>query len=335
MKYGIALTTAHGSETPPAQQLQEYIEVVRMADSLGFEFFSHGQHVASDTLRFYQPIPLLARLSVESKTMKVATGILLLPLFNPVDIAEQLATLDVVTGGRLIFGTGLGYTDREFEVFGLNRRQRASRFEESLAIIQKLWAGEEIDHQGKQFSLPRVRTTTLPSQQPRPPIWIAGQAEGSIRRAARLGDAWWVPPFLTHDELIHFRAVYNDEHQRVGKPVPEIFPVRREFWIASTKEQAVREAHTVSEVRYSTYVKWGIRQDLATGANFAKQGENDSVLSRFIVGSPEECAEQILGMRDRVGMTHLVLKPQWPGLAHKETMRQLEIFGSKVMPLVK
>ena len=161
-----------------------------------------GQHFLGTELRYYQPIPYLAHMAAVAPGMRVATGIILLSMLNPVQVAEDFATLDVVTGGRATFGTAVGYSPREFQAFGVERSERGRRFEEGLELIKKLWSGDEVEHAGTYFQLEgTVRPSVLPSQKPRPPIWIGGQSAPAVKRAARLGDAWYAPPFPTHDAL--------------------------------------------------------------------------------------------------------------------------------------
>ena len=131
-----------------APRVNALIEQVRLASSLGFDCALAGQHYLSYPVQILQPTPLLGRLAAEAGDMRLGTGIVLLPLQHPVDMAEQVATLDQITGGKFIFGVGLGYEKEEFEAFGLDASQRAARFEESLAIIKRLWTEDEVHFEG-------------------------------------------------------------------------------------------------------------------------------------------------------------------------------------------
>jgi alkanesulfonate monooxygenase SsuD/methylene tetrahydromethanopterin reductase-like flavin-dependent oxidoreductase (luciferase family) len=140
----------------------------------------------------------LGRMAAEAEGMTLGTGVMLLSLQQPVDVAEQLATLDVITGGRLIVGVGLGYRDAENEALGLDPRQRVGRFEEALQVVERLWSGEPVRHEGTHFALRDVRISMPPLQRPRPPIWLAANTDAGVRRAARLGDAWLMNPAEQH-----------------------------------------------------------------------------------------------------------------------------------------
>jgi alkanesulfonate monooxygenase SsuD/methylene tetrahydromethanopterin reductase-like flavin-dependent oxidoreductase (luciferase family) len=338
VKVVLLLDIAHrGTEAPPAQQLAEHRELAAAADELGFDAIVHGQHFLGSELRYYQPIPYLADLAHSAQNLRIVLGIMLLSFLHPVQVAEDVATLDVLTGGRVTFGAGLGYSDREFHAFGVERRTRARRFEEALSLVKALWSGEPVHHEGTHFEVEDgVRPSVLPLQEPRPPIWIAGQAEPAVRRAARLGDAWYAPPFPTHDALRELREIFLEERERSGLPASVEFPVRRELLVAPTKEEARRGAELRSRARYQTYLDWGLGQGGGlrdAGGSFGEADEAETE-GRFLLGPPEDCAAGLARLRDEVGMTHFVFKPQWPGLPHVEAMRQLEQLGTEVMPLV-
>jgi alkanesulfonate monooxygenase SsuD/methylene tetrahydromethanopterin reductase-like flavin-dependent oxidoreductase (luciferase family) len=337
MRAGLLLTAIHDASTPPAQQVAEHRELVQMSEQLGFDLIVCGQHFLGTELRYYQPIPYLTHMATAAPSMRIATGIILLSMLNPVQVAEDVATLDVVTGGRATFGTAVGYSPREFQAFGVERAGRVARFEEALSLIKQLWSGEEVEHVGAHFQLDgAVRPSVLPEQKPRPPIWLGGQAAAAVRRAARLGDAWYAPPFPTHQALRELSELFADERERSGLAPAVEFPVRRELLIADSKLEARRGAAMRSRARYQTYLQWGLAQggDLDdSGGGFAEADDAESE-GRFLLGPPEEVAEGLARLRDEIGMTHFIFKPQWPGLPHSEALHQLERFGTEVLPLL-
>jgi alkanesulfonate monooxygenase SsuD/methylene tetrahydromethanopterin reductase-like flavin-dependent oxidoreductase (luciferase family) len=153
-----------------------------MARDYGFSSVCVGQHFLTEYQKL-QPIPVLSRLAAESGDMRLLPGIILLPLFNPVYVAEEIATLDVISGGRVILGLGVGYRDVEFEAFGVQKKERGARFEESLEAIKRLWTEDEVSFDGRFFRIPKAQVRTRPLQRPHPPIWVAAQADaGSSTR---------------------------------------------------------------------------------------------------------------------------------------------------------
>jgi alkanesulfonate monooxygenase SsuD/methylene tetrahydromethanopterin reductase-like flavin-dependent oxidoreductase (luciferase family) len=332
MKFGLALTAPYDRHTPAKVQIDEHRRLLLMAEELGFDFMSAGQHFLSPSLRYLQPIPYLAHLHTAVPSFRVATGILLLPLLHPVEVAENMATLDSLTGGKAIMGAGIGYADLEFDAFAVDRRTRTKRFEESIDVIRAIWTGEEVHHHGTYWNIDAPPNGTLPEQPGGPPIWLAGQTEVAVRRAARIGDAWWVPPFPTHDELVSLRKIYLEEREAHDRPPEKDFPVRRELFMASSKKEAVAKVGAQVRSRLETYVSWGMRENADVGGDFSTADE-DSMTSRFILGPPDVCAQALSDLAD-IGMTTFILKPQWPGLPPEESFRQLEWFGTEVVPLV-
>jgi alkanesulfonate monooxygenase SsuD/methylene tetrahydromethanopterin reductase-like flavin-dependent oxidoreductase (luciferase family) len=334
MRFGILSTPVHSAASPPQVQLAEHRELVSTAEQLGFDAIVAGQHFLGADLRYYQPVPYLLSLSSSAPSMRLVLGVLLLSLVNPVEVAESVATLDALTGGRAVLGVGLGYSDHEFAAFGVDRRERVPRFEEGIELIKALWSHEPVAHHGRYFTVEGPASAVQPVQSPRPPIWIAGQTERAVRRAARLGDAWYAPPFPSHDGLRELANTFAAERAAANLPPATHFPVRRELLIAPTRGHALREAAARSAKRYETYVKWGLGGDLDRSAGAFGPSEEAHVREHFILGEAADCAEQLARLRDEIGMTDFMFKPQWPGLEHREAMRQLELFGTEVLPLL-
>ncbi len=165
-------------DRPMHQQVEEAAEVCRRAKALGFSVIYAPQHYISHPTVWMQPMQTLARLAPDAEGLKLLTGVLLLPYHNPVDLAEQTVTLDHISNGRFILGAGIGYRVAELSAFGTNRRDRVSRFEESLELMKLLWSGEEISFEGKHWQAQGVKLGLTPVQKPHPPIWIAAQSRG-------------------------------------------------------------------------------------------------------------------------------------------------------------
>jgi alkanesulfonate monooxygenase SsuD/methylene tetrahydromethanopterin reductase-like flavin-dependent oxidoreductase (luciferase family) len=121
-------------------------------------------------------------------------GVLLTTLHNPVEVAECIASLDAIWRGNFIFGVGLGYRDVEFDAFGVPRGQRVRRFEQCLEVVKRLWTEDNVSFENDVCKLNNVTMTCRPVQQPHPPIWFAANNDRAVRRAARLGDSWFVNP---------------------------------------------------------------------------------------------------------------------------------------------
>jgi alkanesulfonate monooxygenase SsuD/methylene tetrahydromethanopterin reductase-like flavin-dependent oxidoreductase (luciferase family) len=328
MRCGLFLSAQHPAEDDPRRALGEHLEQVRLARDAGFHSVFAGQHFLSAPFQMFQPVPLLARVAAEAGEMRVGAGVLLVPLLNPVEVAENAATLDAVTGGRFVLGVGLGYRGEENEAFGVTER-RVRVFRDKLDVIGRLLAGEEVTASGPGYRLERARLTLRPVQRPRPPIWMAANADAAVRRAAVLADTWLVNPHVTVAELERQLTLFRAER---GSD-PEELPAIREACVAETDERAFALARPHLERKYAAYVDWG-QSDVLPPTDTLKLGWDELRAGRFVIGGPETAAEQIREHRDRLGIDHLILRVQWPGLPHRDAMRTLELLASEVLPRV-
>ena len=331
MKFGLGVPVQHRPDEPGAERIDQLIEQVKLAQDLGFDSISASQHYLAAPFQYFQPIPLLARLAAESGEMTLITNILLLPLYNPVDLAEQLATLDIICDGRLVCGVGLGYRDVEYTVFGVERATRVSRFEEALTLLKRLWTEEEVSCDGQHFRLDRARMTLKPVQRPRPPIWIAASGNAGIQRAARLGDAWTIAGHATLATLKQQVQLYRDTLQVLGKPYPEDFPLSKDLYIAPDRRTALREAQPYVEAAYRAYSLWGQGRGLPVTETFAVPFDT-LVQDRFILGDLDDCVGQIRAHEEQLGITHMKFRVHWPGMPHESVMRTIRLLGEQVLP---
>src|SRR5213079_3078484 len=242
MRLGLGLSVQHPPEDPQATRFAEHLAQVRAARAAGFSHVWASQHYVAAPYTYFQPLPTLGRVAAEAGEMSLGTGVLLLPLHAPVDIAEQLATLDVITGGRFIFGVGLGYRDVENEAMGHDPKERVGRLVEGLEVIERLWNGEPVTYQGTHFRLRDVRISMRPLQRPRPPIWLAANSDAGVRRAARLGDAWLMNPHATLPTLERQQALFRATRRDLGRPAATETPLIKECYVAPEPSTAFAES---------------------------------------------------------------------------------------------
>lgn len=188
MKFGVSLS-AIAQQPAGADMQQAFADIcayVGAARDLGFDLVYQGQHYLTDPYQQLQTMPLLARIAAEARGMGLVAT-LLVPLHHPVDLAERVATMDVITGGNFILSAALGYRDEEYDSFGAPRRTRVGRYLECLEAMRLLWSGERVNYDGQYFRLRDARLMLRPVQQPHPPVWVAANSDAAIARAARLG----------------------------------------------------------------------------------------------------------------------------------------------------
>lgn len=291
-------------------------DLVRVCRRAGFATIVAGQHFLSAPHTYLQPITLLARFIPETLGMNLVTGVLLLPYLNPVQLAEELATLDVLSDGRLIVGVGQGYRDVELNAFGVAPEERLSRQLESLALLKKIWSGNPIQHDGRFHSVHADGPSVTPVQSPHPPIWYAAGAERPFRRAAHEGYVPYIGPQATRDDLAALMHTPVDRF-------PDAVALRRDILVTDVVGPAtVRRCVYAHESRYSS---WGYR-------SAPKEGD-DAVDSagRYIIGSVDECRSALADYQ-ALGVTDVVLRVTWPGLPIEASLAMIESLADVVPP---
>jgi alkanesulfonate monooxygenase SsuD/methylene tetrahydromethanopterin reductase-like flavin-dependent oxidoreductase (luciferase family) len=311
-------------------QWREHIEQVTAARDVGFGFVSVGTHVVVHPFQYFNIYPWLARLTAAAPDLTLVSSVVLVPLAHPLDVAEQVATLDVLSGGRFRFGCGLGYRPVEFDIFQTSLRHRAPRFEESLTVMRRLWTEERVTHHGRFFDLDDVALSVRPVQQPHPPVWIATNSEPATRRAALMGDAPFWSPFLGGDVLRRHHELYEQVRREAGRPAPTEVPIAREFSIGRTRAEAVAEGQAGMVRKWEVYAEHGLQGSLSEDD---KQLVDDfEVMARetFILGDPAQCADEILRYADEFGITHMKLRLQYPGMSHEKVMERIALTGQVI-----
>ena len=334
MKLGLFINNQYLPGESMTGKIQNSVEQVRAARDAGFDLICTGQHYLAYPFQMSVTIPLLARLAAEAGEMQVAATVILVPLHNPVDMAETVATMDAICGGRFVFGIGLGYRDEEYISFGTTRRERVGRLREALEVMKLLWSEEEVEFQGEYYQVPRVKPSTRPVQQPHPPIWVAANGDRAIRRAARWGYPWLINPHATVPMVAEQFSRYRQELDRHGQSAPPVLPMMRELYVAQDREQAFRESRPYLEGKYAAYASWGQDKELPGEESFTVPYE-DLARDRFLLGSAEEVVQEIRRYEDQLGVNQLIFRMQWPGMEHEKLMREIEIMGRDVIPQFK
>ncbi|HET7343107.1 MAG TPA: LLM class flavin-dependent oxidoreductase [Methylomirabilota bacterium] len=334
MKLGIYLNAQHPGGDDPRQRFSETLEQARLIRSLGFDSIWGGEHHATPGFHYFPLLPMLQRLAAEVDGLAIGTNLVLLPLHNPVELAEIGAFLDVLTGGRFLLGVGLGYRTEEFAIFGVPMAERVSRLAEGVEIIRRLWTEDHVSHRGRHFSLEDVTIRPRPVQRPRPPILVGSQVAAGIARAARIADGWLVVPIPTVDEFAVQAAAFARERSAAGLP-PSLHVCRLlEVVCAADEDTAVRRAAPFLLDKYSAYLKWGI-PGITLDAHATPEAQfRRLAANRFCVGSPEQVTEALLAQH-RAGVTHATMRVSWPGMRQRDVLEGLELLGRKVLPEVR
>lgn len=319
------------SDRPMYQQVEEAAEVCRRAKSLGFSVIYMPQHYISHPTVWMQPMQTLARLAPDAEGLKLLTGILLLPYHNAVDIAEQVVTLDHISNGRFILGVGLGYREAELAAFGTNRRDRVSRFEESIELMKQLWTGEEVTFEGKHWQVSQARMSLTPVQKPHPPIWVAAQSRGAVRRAAALGDRVLIGPQPSWHDVNTLIGQFQEALAELGKSPVGRVGAHRSIAIARDRETAVTQARAAAEKKAGMYTAFNMQEN--TTVDFGLGGQRN--LSDWAVaGSPQDCAEIIAQCHEDGGLDYIGLASLNMPQEFSARLEYLQLISEELLPLL-
>src|ERR1700758_4928609 len=188
MKVGLFINTQFPEGYNLAERVREMVAQVSAARDAGFASLCIPHHWLTHPIQDLQITPVTGYIAAHAQGMTIGPNILILPPLNPVHVAEEAATLDVLTGGKYVLGIGLGYRQPEFDAFGISLSERAPRFNESISLMRRLWTEERVTHNGRFYTVKDAGIGVKPVRPGGPPLYIAGQADPSVKRAARIGD---------------------------------------------------------------------------------------------------------------------------------------------------
>ena len=275
--------------------------------------------------------PLLARLVGEAPGMELCLSVLLLALLNPVQTAEEVASLDIMSEGKVVFGIGLGYREVEYEAFGVSLKDRVPRMLEALQLIKRLWTEEVVNFEGRFFRVHDATCTIRPAQQPYPPIWIAANADRAVVRTARLGYPWFVNPHAALPTIERQWERYKQALAEANHAMPGARPIALELHVAPTHEEAVETARPFLAGKYNAYAEWG-QDKVLPGEESFRVAFDALARDRFILGTPEEVIEQIEERVRAPPSNYLIFRAGWPGIELAKILRVIAMMGERVLP---
>lgn len=281
------------------------------AVALGYDAVWTGDHVAF-AVPILDPLLQLAQIAAFAPGLQVGTSVFLLPLRHPVPIAKQVATLDHLCGGRLIFGVGVGGEfPGEYAACGVPVGERGARLDEAIPVLRKLWTGAPVSHEGRFYPFPETTMRPAPIQPGGPPIWGGGRSQAALRRLGRMGDGW-ISYVVTPEQYAEGLAQIGRAAEEAGR-TPEHFGTAHLLFtfIADRYEDALDAATAHLSKRYAM--------------DFRRAAERYAAL-----GPPEAVAEKIHRFRE-AGVRHVIVDSTGP---LEERGAQLERFAKEVRPLL-
>jgi alkanesulfonate monooxygenase SsuD/methylene tetrahydromethanopterin reductase-like flavin-dependent oxidoreductase (luciferase family) len=347
MKFGLHYQVACSASQSPVQRYRDTLDQAAHAEALGFEsVWPVEQHFIPDLSIMPAPMLLLAALAERTKTLRLGIAIVLLPLSHPLRIAEEVATLDVLSNGRVEFGIGRGSVPSHFLGFGIPQAESRERFLEGLEVIRRAWTNERVSFHGRFFGVDNLAVVPKPVQQPYPPLRVAANSVDTFELMGRLGlpifAASQVNPFA---RIREFLPLYREHRKAAGHPdnggddVTVLMP----FYVGESAAEIRNDLepsiqhllHTATTLFSSTGAAppLGDRPPSTAREKFGRLTYDKFAVSMAVFDTPEACVERLGRLREDFGMGRTIL---WfnPGgqVPHERVMRSMELFAAKVMP---
>jgi alkanesulfonate monooxygenase SsuD/methylene tetrahydromethanopterin reductase-like flavin-dependent oxidoreductase (luciferase family) len=329
-------------QSPSARSSQEIysraLDMAQAAEALGFGNVWLAEHHFSTYGYLSRPAQLATYLAARTTTLRVGTAVIVVPLHHPLVVAEEIATLDLLSGGRADIGLGRGYQHYEFERLGLELDTSRARWEESVDVILKAFEGKPFTYDGKLFKIPETSVFPQPVTKPHPPFWVTAQSPESIEATVRRGFNVLTGGFgVPIERMAEFRRLFDRLVSEVKPPHPLQVGVQRAVYVTDTQADARAAAE---EARWNMRVTLSLRNHYerveggrAIPIPAPREPDVDDLLDRFLViGTPDTCIRQIRRVQEMVGITHFNCSFWFGDLEHPRVLRSMELFAREVMP---
>ena len=321
------------SGTNMGRVIDEIIAEAQAVEASGWDGCFLTEHHQQEDGYLPNPLLLAGLVGMKTERIKVGTCVLLMPLHHPVHVAEDCAVIDQATKGRLVLSVGVGYQPQDFDAFEIPITERATRTEEAIDIIRKSWTGERFSFEGKHFHYQDTLITPGPSQRSGPPIWMASWTPVGLRRAGRLADGWIADPVQSLGVIKDYATRYRAAADKAGRK-PYICLMRDAVLADSMADAEAASGPTMYTHRfyfqYDAYVQDEHIKDVKTPEELSF---GIASKERLIVGSPEDCLEQLQMWKEAIQPDYLIMRFRQPGgPSHENTLQAIHTFGEKVIP---
>ncbi|HLZ71925.1 MAG TPA: LLM class flavin-dependent oxidoreductase [Dehalococcoidia bacterium] len=313
------------------------LEQMVAAEALGFESVWVAEHHFSDYGLCPAPQVLAAYVAARTRRLRLGMGVSLLPLHDPVKLAEELAVLDQVSGGRLDVGIGRGGAGPDYTAFGAGYEESRARQEEGIALMRACWSGAPVQFSGRFRSLAGVRATPRPRQQPHPPLWLAANSTDSNLSAARLGLPTLSSFFVPASELQRRRAAFREEAAAAGYAPAAVQALHEQscgmrcVFVARDRAEAiatVRGPFMAYQERLSA--RANVRGRLGFGYLRPFEQYLEEGLASF--GNPDDVVESLQRYAAETDYERVLILMALAGVPGAATLRSMELFAAEVMP---
>jgi alkanesulfonate monooxygenase SsuD/methylene tetrahydromethanopterin reductase-like flavin-dependent oxidoreductase (luciferase family) len=343
MKFAVMTHIALPEGKDPKQRLDELIDEVQYAEALGF---SSAWHAEQHFTRFgigSSALVVASHLAARTSAIRLGTSVMVPPLHHPIRLAEDTATMDLLSGGRLDVGYGRGGGNFGYEGFDIPREQSLERFKEVVTIVQNLWTTRDYSYDGTYYKVCRVNLVPAPLQKPHPPVYIGTLSTGATMEfLVSMGYTLIVGPVLDTAIALELCRGFVSMSQAAGHAIPmSQIPLFRFLHLAETQEQARREAEASLRWWYDM-TTW--RRTFQEGSEYDQSLEAwrqtltqptvdlDHVYEhRAFIGTPDQCIAKIQGLQEQ-GIDYFGCNFAFSCMEHDKVMRSMQLFATEVMP---
>jgi alkanesulfonate monooxygenase SsuD/methylene tetrahydromethanopterin reductase-like flavin-dependent oxidoreductase (luciferase family) len=329
MQFGLFCSAQANNRDLPAetgQGFRDYLEFNVAAEALGFKSSFLVEHHFTGWNQVSSTLMLLMALAMRTRTLRLGSAVMVLPWHNPVLLAEQAATLDLVSGGRFDFGIGKGYRHSEFHGFQIAPDEAEARFDEAVEVMTRAFTTRErFSHHGRFWNFEDIVVEPPPAQKPHPPFWVAAAGEPSIRRAAARGFNLILDQYASPEQIAERIALYKEERRRGGLAFgPEQIAVARQLYVA--RDEADKQAALVRQAAYTKRtVDVSRAPGRAGGSHVLAYSDKAGGTEQYaLYGRPDEITARLRELRD-AGAEYVLLTVSGG-------VEQLNRFARDIMP---
>ena len=338
MNFGAFLLMPSPRALPHAEIYARGLEVAQAAEDMGYDGVWLAEHHFSNYGYLSQPLIMATHLAAKTSRIRIGTAVVVLPLHNPLMVAEQASTIDLLSEGRFDLGLGRGYQQYEFQRLGLDLKDSRGRWEEAIEIVTRAFTEESFSFQGEYFNFPETTVLPKPYQKPHPPIWVVGQSPESIDGAVRRGfNVVTGGAAFPIGRIEQRREQFDEAVRRYGREGQLQFGIQQKIYVTESDEEAVRMAeHGLWNMRVSLSLRLGreqVERGRVTDVPIEDEPSIEELVDKhFLFGTPDTVIAKLSRLQEQLKLDHLNCDFWLGDMPQDKVLRSMELFSKHVMP---